>query len=226
MPVMRMMWMQYPQTADLFATDDHFLIGSDLLVKPITTKDTTSTQIKFPANDIWYDARTLELVSSKVIEHGVNLMKVPAPMETIPVYQRGGSILARKLRLRRSTVMMKTDPYTLYVALDTSNKATGALYMDDEETFGYERMEFANCTFTADLTNGGSLSNAVTIGSGFNQDPGDRMIERIIVTGVSSPPKKVILQGSELEFSYANNQVVVRKPLVSAIQEWTIGFEN
>merc|ERR1719263_2598126 len=32
MPVMRMMWMHYPKTEGLFAVDDQYLVGSDLLV--------------------------------------------------------------------------------------------------------------------------------------------------------------------------------------------------
>lgn len=36
----------------------------------------------------------------------------------IPVFQRGGSIIPRKLRVRRSSTCMEHDPYTLFVALN------------------------------------------------------------------------------------------------------------
>lgn len=36
----------------------------------------------------------------------------------IPVFQRGGSIIPRKLRVRRSSSCMEHDPYTLFVALN------------------------------------------------------------------------------------------------------------
>lgn len=36
----------------------------------------------------------------------------------IPVFQRGGSIIPKKLRVRRSSTCMEHDPYTLYVAVD------------------------------------------------------------------------------------------------------------
>lgn len=37
----------------------------------------------------------------------------------VPVYQRGGSIIPRKMRVRRASPLMKNDPYTLVVALDS-----------------------------------------------------------------------------------------------------------
>lgn len=36
----------------------------------------------------------------------------------IPVFQRGGSIIPKKLRVRRSSTCMENDPYTLFVALN------------------------------------------------------------------------------------------------------------
>lgn len=40
------------------------------------------------------------------------------PSFQIPVFQRGGSIIPRKMRVRRSSSCMTHDPYTLYVALN------------------------------------------------------------------------------------------------------------
>ena len=236
MPIMRMMWMHYPQTEDFFGIDDQYLIGSDLLVKPITAAGEVSTEVRFPGDDLWYDAQTLELVSGVVKPKGAISKKVPAPMDKIPVFQRGGSIIPRKLRLRRSTMMMKTDPYTLYVALDASQKAKGTLYMDDEETFGYEkRFEFANATFSADLGSGkqSSFSCDVTVGSGWTDKVESlgrhRMIERIIIVGLKASPKEIKLEGGkDLEFSYSSQtkMVVIRKPELSALVSWRLSVDT
>lgn len=45
----------------------------------------------------------------------------------IPLFQRGGSIIPKKLRVRRSSTCMEHDPYTLYVAVDL--KVTGVFVM-------------------------------------------------------------------------------------------------
>jgi mannosyl-oligosaccharide alpha-1,3-glucosidase len=230
MPVMRMMWMQYPKTEPLFALDDQYLIGSDLLVKPVTGQGATETDIVFPTDHLWYDVETMVLASSTITPKAVESKVIPADIDTIPVFQRGGSIIPRKLRLRRSTMMMTTDPYTLYVALDDTKQAVGKLHMDDEETFGYERRsEFADATFTADFGSSGKLRNSVVVGSGWASFGGlaeDRMIERIIVMGVEKPPAKmsVVEGGDSLDFSYNTDTkvLVVRKPELSALHDWTV----
>lgn len=53
------------------------------------------------------------------------------------VFYKGGSIIPRKDRPRRSSVVMHNDPFTFYVALDQHQTASGTLYVDDYESFNY-----------------------------------------------------------------------------------------
>ena len=131
MPVMRMMWMEYPKTEAMYGIDDQYLIGADLLVKPITAEHTVETEVMFPTDHVWYNVDSMQSISTttSVKINDVVTKTVPAEIDIIPVYQRGGSILPRKLRLRRSSTMMKNDPYTLYIALDHANQANGKLHM-------------------------------------------------------------------------------------------------
>jgi alpha-glucosidase (family GH31 glycosyl hydrolase) len=48
----RTMWMHYPKTDSLFDVDDQWLIGPDLLVKPVTAPGVVETAVKFPADDV------------------------------------------------------------------------------------------------------------------------------------------------------------------------------
>jgi len=239
MPVMRTMWMQYPNVEALFAVDDQYMIGSDLLVKPVTAPGVTESQVQFPTDDIWYDVESLLLVSSssKTSVVGVEKITVPSDIDTIPVFQRGGSVIPRKLRLRRSAQLMKTDPYTLYIALDDNKKATGTLYMDDEESFDYAKGNFAEAVFSADFAvaaGSGTVSNSVTVGLGwmdyvnlgnYNKE---RMIERIVIMGVGVPPKEIstTVDGKKITIEFTYNEpsktLVLRKPDLSAISDWEI----
>ena len=228
MPVMRTMWMQYPRTEELFPVDDQYLIGSDLLVKPIAAPGVTETSILFPSSDTWYDVDTLQVISAQGKADGVVSMKVASNIDKIPVYQRGGSVIPRKLRLRRSSRLMKSDPYTLYVALDSDQAAEGILYMDDEETFEHERnASFGIAKFVASFEGGDSfIYNKVTLGAGWaDQAVGERMLERIVVMGVKKRPKQIQLVGSasiDFEFDATANVAVLKKPGVNVLSDWKL----
>ena len=60
----------------------------------------------------------------------MNLLNYPS-LYFRAVYQRGGTIIPKKERVRRSSALMRHDPYTLVVALDRAGRATGTLYIDD-----------------------------------------------------------------------------------------------
>ena len=228
MPVMRTMWMQYPKSASLYNVDDQYLIGSDLLVKPVTAPGVVETSVKFPNDDVWYDAETLVQISTQSGESEFDEITVPSDIDTIPVFQRGGSVIPRKLRLRRSSHLMTNDPYTLFVALDASQSATGMLYMDDEVTFNHEsKEEFATATFLVQINeNFGTIQNSVEAGKGWDASAfgsSDRMIERIVIMGIG-PASGISLEGNALGFTYDNNAktLVIRKPDVMATRNWEI----
>lgn len=222
--------MQYPQIESLYATDDQYMIGSILLVKPVTAPNVVETTILFPTADTWYDVDSSQVVSPSGDDKRVASITVSSDIDKIPVYQRGGSIIARKLRLRRSSRLMTGDPYTLYIALDKNDAATGKLYMDDEESFAYQRKgEFGIAFFAANLKDG-FISNTVDVGPGWASQVEDlknkRMIERIIVMGVKKAPSAISADGETIRFDYdsASNILVLRKPNVSALSEWRIAI--
>ena len=143
MPVMRALWMEYPEDESVFSTDDEFMVGSSLLVRPITQPGMTTATVYLPGGEQarWYDVQT-----HKELRGGSH--SVSAPVEKIPVYQRGGSIVPRQQRLRRCSSLMTHDPYTLVIALDKNGQASGELYMDDGKTFDYQKGQFHHRRFT------------------------------------------------------------------------------
>ena len=225
--------MQYPQNESLFPVDDQYMVGSDLLVKPVTSPGVVETTVKFPTDDVWYDAEQLtEVYRSGAFQGSASFaeVKVPSDIDTIPVFQRGGSIIARKLRLRRSSLLMKTDPYTLYVALSASKTAKGSLYSDDEATFDHERKEeYIVSEFSADFNpKVAVIQNKATPGKGFEglltSMAGSNMIERIMIMGVEKAPTSIDVGGEALGFTYDRNTKVltIRKPDVSSVIDWQI----
>ena len=108
----RPLWVEYPKDEETFQLESEFLVGTDLLVAPVTEANANSVQVYFPGSQPWYDIETFQ-------RHSAPARKtVAAPLRKIPVYQRGGSIIPRKERIRRSSSLTHNDPFTLVAALD------------------------------------------------------------------------------------------------------------
>merc|ERR1712238_199051 len=156
---------------------------------------------------------------------------VDSDIDKIPVYQRGGSVISRKLRLRRSSHLMMHDPYTLYVALGNDLKAVGTLYMDDETSFDHEkRQDFGVASFSSSWGDRIAIQNTVHIGSddAINAKATTaRIVERIVIMGVPTEPRGIQLKSANsamatsMEFQYDSSSqiLVIRKPGVSALEE-------
>uniref|UniRef100_A0A8C9WMN5 Glucosidase II alpha subunit n=1 Tax=Scleropages formosus TaxID=113540 RepID=A0A8C9WMN5_SCLFO len=147
-PIMRPLWVEYPGDASTFAMDDQYLLGRDLLVHPVTEEGARGITAYLPGQGEVSDI--LHFSFSSCFAVGMTQL-------FIPVFQHGGSIIPKKLRIRRSSSCMENDPYTFIVALSPQRTAEGELYIDDGHTFSYRtekkfihrRLTFANNTLTS-----------------------------------------------------------------------------
>lgn len=48
---MRPLWSEFPSETNIFAIDDQHLVGSSIMVKPITDQGATSVQVIFPGEN-------------------------------------------------------------------------------------------------------------------------------------------------------------------------------
>ncbi|XP_052767402.1 neutral alpha-glucosidase AB-like isoform X1 [Mya arenaria] len=217
-PPMRPLWVEYPTDKDTFNMDDEYLIGTSLLVKPITEPGQTGTQVYFPGKDqVWYD-----IASYKSYQGGQSTY-IEAPLSKIPVFQKGGSIVPRKMRIRRSSALMTHDPFTLVVCLDKTGSATGSLYVDDYHSFNYRKGEYLLRSFLFQHNEFHSQS-----GDQFGSFSTKEWVEKIVIVGLSTRPTKATLNvkgvESSLQLSYSsdNSQVIIRKPGVNIATDFSI----
>ncbi|KAM3866502.1 neutral alpha-glucosidase AB [Diretmus argenteus] len=219
-PVMRPLWVEYPQDPATFAMDDQFLLGKDLLVHPVTEEGARGVTAYLPGKgEVWFDVHTFQK------HNGAQNLYIPVTMSSIPVFQRGGSIIPRKVRVRRSSACMEHDPYTLYVALNPQRTAEGELYIDDGHTFNFNKKEFIHRR----------LSFANSILSSINLAPEAQFstqswIERILILGASKPSKVTLLTDGqerqlEFEFDASMSVLTLRKPGVNAGADWTVTLQ-
>ncbi|KAK8096936.1 Glucosidase 2 subunit alpha [Apiospora kogelbergensis] len=143
-PIIRPMYWTHPGEESGFAVDDQFFVGSTgLLVKPIVEKDKFDTDVYIPDDEHYYDYFTYHKLST----HKGKSVSVTAPIETIPVLMRGGHIFPRRDIPRRSTQLMKFDDYTLVVVIGKDGSARGELYVDDGDSFEFEKGQFIHRVF-------------------------------------------------------------------------------
>ncbi|QQP48932.1 Putative maltase glucoamylase [Caligus rogercresseyi] len=215
-PPMRPLFYEFPQDEESFGLDKEHLVGDALLVRPVVNPGVSSVDVYFPPNSIWYDIFTHKPTSA----HGN--INVPVTMDSIPVYQRGGSIIPKKERVRRSSKLMAQDPYTLVVALDENQSAEGRLFIDDGESYAYRNGEHLYIKFT--------FANKVLSGH-LLESPGYKTsswLERVIIMGLKDSPNKITVSSPligeiDAEFTYKEGGVLtIRKPSPNIAEEWSI----
>ncbi|EEB17338.1 Neutral alpha-glucosidase AB precursor, putative [Pediculus humanus corporis] len=215
--VMRPLWMEFPKEEAVYGIEDEYLLGKSLLVHPVTDKGATSVNVYFPGvNEVWYDSDTYE----KFDQNG--FVKVPVDLEKIPVFIRGGSIIPKKERIRRASSLMRDDPYTLVVALDAQGKASGKLYIDDEQSFEYREGKFAYLSL--EYKNNKLISRNLNDKFEFKSKA---WLERVLIVGFNGSSKRAEINHSGNSASLetrlsSNNVLTIRKPGVSMTENWEI----
>jgi alpha 1,3-glucosidase len=219
-PPMLPLWVEFPSETGLFGVDDQHMVGSAIMVKPITDAGATRVDVLFPGQDeLWYDIKGL-----KMFEGGSTKTFTDVTLSTVPAFQRGGSIVPYKFRLRRSSKQMADDPFTLIVCLNKKGQATGQLYIDDTVSFNYQKnKEFIYREFH--FENNSLKSNNLDLSSNYKTRS---WLERVIIYGYDKQPKSVKIehagQSTSLEFTFDNDNkiLLVRKPTVTMNLDWSI----
>jgi alpha 1,3-glucosidase len=143
LPIVRPQYYIHPDDEHGFAIDDQLYIGSTgLLAKPVVTEGAASVDIYLADSEWYYDYFDYTIYQGAGRRH-----TVPAPLEKIPLLMQGGHIIPRKDRPRRSSALMKWDPYTLVIALGKDGEAEGSIYIDDGESFDYQRGAYIHRRF-------------------------------------------------------------------------------
>lgn len=224
----------FPEDEAGFAIDDQFFLGNTgLLVKPVVKEGATEADVYVVDDEPHYE------YNDYTVYKGKGYHKMPAPMETIPILMRGGHIIPRRDRHRRSSGLMKHDPFTLVVNLDSKGTANGTLYIDDGETFKYQEGAYIHRSFgfSENALQSSNLHEDSHKFKPFHKEMSDLRVEKVIVVGVSDDwvAKKTVevKQGDktwEADITVTKgpkgkaNSAVVRDPQVKIQADWTITF--
>ena len=132
MPIMRALWLQFPDDPKAVQCGEEYLWGKSLLVAPVVEKGATARRVYLP-HSIWYDYWTGErLEGGREIERSVDL-------ETMPLFVRAGSIIP--LGPVKQFTAQKVDE-SLSISIYPGTDASFLLYEDDGSSFNYRKGEW------------------------------------------------------------------------------------
>merc|ERR1740117_2169939 len=121
-PVARALMVDYDNDTEAFTIEDQFLLGDELMVAPVSRQDymnATSRQVHFPPGHDWVDYWE---PSSKPYLGG-STVEVQAPLTTLPLFQRLGSVIP---------MVNPKDNRTLTLRTHESGSAHTAMIYDDD----------------------------------------------------------------------------------------------
>jgi alpha-D-xyloside xylohydrolase len=156
--IMRALGMDFPGDAKAWDISDEYLFGPAILVAPVTRPQATSRDVYLPAGARWVDFWTGKS------QDGGQTLSAAAPLGTIPLFVRAGSIVPFGPELQYANEK-PADPIELRVYPGADGSFT--LYEDEGDGYGYEKDRFATIPFT---WNDGEKT--LTIGARAGEFPG------------------------------------------------------
>ena len=186
MPIMRALWLHFPDDPKAVECGDEYLWGRSILVAPVAEKGATTRSVYLPRGG-WYDFWTHER-----LEGGREISRL-VDLETIPLYVRAGSILPLG-PVKQFTGEKVDEP--LSVSIYPGADAAFLLYEDDGTSFDHCKGEWMGIQMAwNDAHRTFSLSLA----------PGSRMLppgQRVIALQLGGTTRSVAFAGKPIEVSF------------------------
>ena len=127
-PYMRALFMDFPDDPNVAGMGDEYMFGPAFLVAPVTEQGATSRSVYLPAGADWYNYWTNQRI------RGGQTIKVSAPIDTLPLFVRAGSIVPLGEPVESTSEMQKLARVRVYRGAD----GDFTLYDDDGKTYAYE----------------------------------------------------------------------------------------
>jgi alpha-glucosidase (family GH31 glycosyl hydrolase) len=133
MPLMRALVLDYQDDVNVYDITDQYLLGSSLLVCPVTQKGAATRVVYLPAGT-WIDYWTGKTYA------GRQYLNVLTPLDKIPLFVKAGSIIPTQPVLQ---YVGESTIDTLTLNIYPGDSATCRLYMDDGKSLAYQQGQFA-----------------------------------------------------------------------------------
>lgn len=143
MPLMRALFLEYPNDSETFDLNGQFLFGRELLVAPVVEKGAVTKKLYLPEGE-WINYN-----DGKTVYKGKQWITVEAPLDVIPLFVKKGAIIPN-MPVMQYIHEKPAYPVSFDVYPDTVGKESSfVLYEDDGESRNYEKDIFCKTKITA-----------------------------------------------------------------------------
>ena len=137
-----------------------YMYGPSLLIAPVTEQGATTRTLYLPAGPdgklVWYNYWTNEQY------HGGQILTVPAPIDTLPIFVKAGSILP----LGEPILSTKEEQKLAKIKVYPGANADFVLYNDDGISYAYEKGGYKETKLHWDDASGKLTQDGADAGSG------------------------------------------------------------
>lgn len=186
MPIMRALWLHFPDDPKAVECGDEYLWGRSVLVAPVVEKGATTRRVYLPRST-WYDFWSGERLA------GGREITRPVDLETMPLFVRAGSILPLG-PVKQFSAEKVDEP--LAISIYPGGDASFLLYEDDGTSFDYRKGEWMGTQMAWDDT------RKIL---GLRLAPGSRMSSpksRVIKVQLAEVTRNITFDGKPVEVSF------------------------
>ena len=127
-PFLRALPLDFPNDPKVADMRDEYMLGPAFLVAPVTDQGATQRDVYLPAGADWFNYWTNEKVK------GGQTITVQAPIDTIPLFVRAGSIIPMGAPVESTHEKQAIEHVRVYPGAD----ASFTLFSDDGNSYAYE----------------------------------------------------------------------------------------
>ena len=184
MPLMRALVLEYQDDENVYNIGDQYLLGSSLMVCPVTTKGAQTRTVYLPKGD-WYDYWTGQ------VHHGRQYIHVVTPLDIMPIFVKAGGIIPMQPGMSYIGEKPATE-----TTLDVypGGASSFDIYEDDGTSLEYEKGNYA-------ITTVRMTGDAATTGIEINKPAGKYAApfhEYLLKVHAFAAPVRITENGQEL----------------------------
>jgi len=212
-PLMRPIFLEYPQAADFYDDNRDFLFGRDLFVAPITTEMVDAEDVSLPPGE-WYDFWTGAKHASQ------EKLQLHPKLDEMPLYVRAGAIVPTQ-SVVQNTGEVPNGPLQLLVY--PGEDCRGSLYQDDGHSFAYQKGELLRINYSCAVSSASLTITSSTEKTGYKPWWNSTAMT---IYGVATAPKEVRIGDREnhnWQFDAQTHTVTLTIP--DAIKNWSVHLQ-